>query len=149
MADFGYAGSIELDGRPLHTELGNPQRDEKLVVEPDLTARGHPGAVRTNRGGRSPDFVDEVDGSAQRGESGVEGVTSGIEADGAHASVAPDPQPVPHHGLGADEGGGEHHVVGDEACGTVVVAGLPLLADLGGDVGPALPAVGAVVVVRR
>jgi len=36
MADFGYAGSIELDGRPLHTELGNPQRDEKLVVEPDL-----------------------------------------------------------------------------------------------------------------
>ena len=77
----------------------------------------------------------KVEGAGERGQPGVEAVTGRVEAYGVDARVAPDAQAVADHRLGADQGGGEHHRVGDQVRGAVAAADLPAFAYLGRDVG--------------
>ena len=92
---------------------------------------------------------NEVDAPAEGVQPGGEGITGRVEAHGVHAGLAPGPQPGAHHVLGADQRGGQDHLVGDQGGRAVAVPGLPALADPGGDIRPALAAVGVVVEVGR
>ena len=98
--------------------------------------------------GRGLSRPDQFDRPAQRRELGLQRLAGRIQPHGVHAGVAPDRQPRANHLLGPDQGGGQHHLVGHQGGRAVAVAALPALAHRGGDVGPALPAVGLVVEVR-
>lgn len=85
---------------------------------------------------------------AERTKFRLQRVAGRIQPHGVHAGLSPHGEPGADHLLGADQCGGQHHLVGDQRGRAVAVTPLPALAHLGGDVGPALPAVGLVVVVR-
>ena len=89
--------------------------------------------------------ANEIDGACQCVEFLVGGGTGRIQPDGVHPGVAPHAQAFTDHRFGADQCRAEHHLVGDERTRAVAIVGLPEVADLGGDVPPALTAIGVVV----
>ena len=123
--------------RPTHPTM-NPLR-----TAPGLRASDRHSGPRGDH--RSADLADHFDGSRQCGQSRVECAACGVEPDGRDTRVAPNAQPLPHHGFGANQRGCQHHFVGHQGGCAVTVTSLPALADLPGDVGPALTAVGLIV----
>src|SRR5262249_21748728 len=124
--------------------IANPSRSSSRICdsEPPYRVNGVRTPPSTNasviidslRSRRTTDVTHDLDRLAQRGQPGVEGVSRRIEPDGVDTGVAPDRQPLPHHGFGADQCGGQHHVVGHHVGCAVSVTGLPALAYLVGDI---------------
>ena len=93
--------------------------------------------------------MDQLDAAREGVQPLLERLAGGVDADGVDAGRAPHRESLPDHVLGADQRRREHHVVGDQLRRAGPVAGLPALAHRRRDLGPALPAVRAVVEVGR